>query len=483
MTDLLMETCLDKEQLEFTKTIKQSADNLLVIINDILDFSKIKAGKLMIEQINFRPVEILSGVEKIFRQKLIHQGLKFNCRVDSNIPDVICGDPYRLNQVLVNLVGNAIKFTRTGTISIDVRAGESDKTGVMLLFSVTDTGIGINADKVADIFQSFTQASPDITRKYGGSGLGLAICRQLLELQGGDIKVTSEAGKGSCFSFNIYYRYQNIAIAEAALQKETVNKDILAGRRFLIAEDNRINQKLIVKVIEKGGGFADAVNNGAEAIAKLKAGIQYDIIIMDLQMPEMDGYKATRYIRNELSMKIPIIAMTATAMKGEKIKCLELGMNEYLSKPFAFDDFYQSVYNVLPNWLQNAETKDAIAQIKNTPSLFNLSFLEEMEDDAYTIDILQSFLKHTPAELDKLLNAVSRKKYETVTEIAHKLKGSTGLLQISAMCGLLKSIEEGSRIANTGLQSMVNDLINIYPPIEKALIKHLELMAERGKTF
>ncbi|MEO6188173.1 MAG: PAS domain S-box protein, partial [Ginsengibacter sp.] len=336
MTDLLLDTKLNDEQTEFAKTIKRSSDNLLVIINDILDFSKIQAGKLTIEKIDFSFSEIMENILSIFRNKLTQKGLTLKVKIDDYVPATLNGDPYRLNQILVNLIGNAIKFTDRGGLSIDVGVESETSDEVFLKFLITDTGIGIEQDKINAIFESFTQATTDTSRKYGGTGLGLAITRQLLELQNGKISVSSEIDKGTQFQFSIPYGYSNKANDPLFLPGKTVKdySSLLRDKKFLVAEDNEVNQKVICHVLQKAGGTVDVANNGLEAVSLLKENADYCLIIMDLQMPEMDGYAATKYIRNVMKLTIPIVAMTASALKGEKSKCIAIGMNDYLSKPF-----------------------------------------------------------------------------------------------------------------------------------------------------
>ncbi|MHA4812055.1 ATP-binding protein [Flavitalea flava] len=348
MTDLLLGTQLSPKQHELAGIIKSSANNLLVIINDILDFSKIKAGKLNIEKIDFSIKDVLANACAIFDHRLKKKGLLVQVNIDPGMPDFVNGDPHRLNQVLINLLGNAIKFTDKGRILIMVTVQQRSDAGVSLSFSITDTGIGISEDNLPYIFDSFSQAGLDISRRYGGTGLGLTICKQLLKLQGGDITATSEVGKGSAFTFYLPYGYSSsteLKSTPVVLIQDYSN--LLVGKRFLVAEDNEINQKLIDYVLRKAGGTVELVNNGAEAISFLQQDQIFDLIIMDLQMPEMDGYQATQFIRNDLHLQTPIIAMTATALKGEQLQCLESGMNEYMTKPFEFADLYKRINSLL----------------------------------------------------------------------------------------------------------------------------------------
>ena len=348
MTDLLLDTPLSPKQHELAGTIKSSAGNLLVIINDILDFSKIQAGKLNIEKIEFSLKDILNSTATIFEHRLKKKGLNLHIDMDPAIPGRLIGDPYRLNQVLINLLGNAIKFTEQGQIHIKVHAGKTLEQEVLISFAITDTGIGISPACLPHIFDSFSQAGEGKDHRYGGTGLGLTICKQLLHLQGGEITATSTPGQGSTFHFHLPYGYTDKPVSDqpAAVPLHDYS-NLLTGRRFLVAEDNEINQRLIDYVLTKAGGTVQLANNGAQAINYLQNDQAFDLIIMDLQMPEMDGYATTKYIRKDLQMQTPIIAMTATAMKGEQLQCIQSGMNEYMTKPFEFADLYKRISNLL----------------------------------------------------------------------------------------------------------------------------------------
>jgi PAS domain S-box-containing protein len=347
MTDLLLGTPLTPQQREFAGVIKRSVNNLLVIVNDVLDFSKIKAGKLAIEKIEFRPKDVLDNITAMFAHRMKKKELSWQVEIDPEIPEVLRGDPYRLNQVLINLVGNALKFTEEGQIRVDVRLQEHGPRQVFLSFAVSDTGIGIAEDSLPHIFDHFSQAGLDISRRYGGTGLGLAICHQLLKLQSGDITVTSREGKGTTFNFQLPYEYDEQQADQPALTVLTDYSQCLAGKRFLVAEDNEVNQQLVDHVLKRGGGTVQLAGNGEEALQYLRQGEPYDLIIMDLQMPVMDGYEATRNIRQDLELPIPIIAMTATALVGEQLRCFEAGMNDYMTKPFEFTELYKRILALL----------------------------------------------------------------------------------------------------------------------------------------
>jgi PAS domain S-box-containing protein len=353
MTDLLLDTTLSDQQKEFARIIKRSVNNLLVIINDILDFSKIKAGKLTIEKIDFRLKDVLDNVKGIFDHRVKKKGLLLQVTTDPAIPESLRGDPYRLNQVLINLIGNAVKFTEKGSVRVHVGLQEQSADEVSLQFSVTDTGIGIPESSLPYIFDHFSQGGLDISRRYGGTGLGLAISHRLVQLQGGSIVVKSSEGVGSEFSFQLSYNYE--VVVEAAIPATPVSavladySQYLAGKKFLVAEDNEVNQQLVEHVLRRGGGQVQLANNGELAVQFLQQGEHYDLVIMDLQMPVMDGYTATQVIRNDLQLSIPIIAMTATALIGEQLRCFEVGMNDYMTKPFEFTELYKRIISLLDN--------------------------------------------------------------------------------------------------------------------------------------
>jgi PAS domain S-box-containing protein len=351
MTDLLLDTPLSDQQKEFAKIIKRSVNNLLVIVNDVLDFSKIKAGKLAIEHIEFRLKDVMDNVRAIFTHRVAKKGLELQLELDPAIPELLKGDPYRLNQVLINLIGNALKFTEQGWIRVQVTAQERTSDRVNLQFIVADSGIGISEAGLPYIFDHFSQAGLDISRRYGGTGLGLAICHQLLQLQGGEISVKSRENEGTVFTFRTPYGYNGTANGTASgTPMAAIIADYsqcLTGRRILVAEDNEVNQQLVDHVLRKGGGEVQLAGNGKEALDLLRSGERYDLIIMDLQMPVMDGYEATQYIRQELHLSTPIIAMTATALVGEQLHCFEVGMNDYMTKPFEFGELYKKINSLL----------------------------------------------------------------------------------------------------------------------------------------
>ncbi len=348
LTNLLLDTPLNSEQQEFLQFIKRCADNLLVIVNDILDLSKIDAGKITFEAIDFNIYTLINSIIRLFKVRAEEKGLLLESNISKSIPEVLVGDPVRLNQIVTNLIGNAIKFTEEGYVRLSVEQQSQTADTVMLLFTVQDTGIGIPADKMSMIFESFTQANSDTTRKYGGTGLGLAITKKLVEHQGGSIWVMSRIHEGSSFQFKLTFKKPDPSSSAEIISKTTEKTTSLRKIRVLIVEDNEVNQLITDKIMKDRGFEAEIAEDGKAAILKLQEN-HYDIILMDIQMPQMDGYEAIQYIRQNMGIKsaIPIIALTAHATTEEVEKCYFAGANDYISKPFKPDELISKMKYLL----------------------------------------------------------------------------------------------------------------------------------------
>jgi PAS domain S-box-containing protein len=347
-TDIMLKTPLTPEQRQYIEAIKLSGDNLLVIINDILDFSRMRSGKMPIENRNFKLSQIISLSIELMYPKAEEKRIELSAKIDKNIPDELIGDPSRLNQVLLNLTANAIKFTAKGKVTISVKLLADKNNEVEVELMVKDTGIGISKDKLATIFEPFTQANNDTARKFGGTGLGLSIVKQIAELQNGSVAVSSEEGKGSCFYFRIKYR-KPVATIEGDSVTIKAHKKVIKNLNVLLVEDNVMNQLLAKKVLSDWGWRIDMVENGIEALDKLRSK-NFDIILMDIQMPEMDGYETTRQIRNSFAKPkcdTLIMAMTAHVMSTEEEKCYKAGMNGYISKPFDTQVLYSKIVSII----------------------------------------------------------------------------------------------------------------------------------------
>ncbi|MES2744510.1 MAG: ATP-binding protein [Bdellovibrionota bacterium] len=363
MTNILLDSGLSLEQQEYAHAIKRSGQSLLVVINDILDFSKIEANKLDFEEIPFSLGQTMDDARVSVRYEAEKKNLLYKCEIDPSIPLSIMGDPGRLQQVLTNLLSNAMKFTAEGQVSVRVSKILEEADSVKIRIEVQDTGVGISEEARARLFQPFQQADNSTTRKYGGSGLGLSICRHLVERMNGEMGFESVVGEGSTFWFTASFQ-KTQPKTEAELAEEslpTVNDNGLSvatiGRRhILIAEDIPVNQIVAIRMIEKLGHVAHVVGNGQEVLNALYQA-DYDLILMDCHMPEMDGYEATSAIRRSTTLPNPnilILAMTANAMKGDKERCIEVGMNDYISKPIES----KSLQRTLNKWLSTVPMID-----------------------------------------------------------------------------------------------------------------------------
>jgi len=342
LTHLLSEEEPKPEQIENLNTLSFSAQNLLVLINDILDFNKIEAGKIVLEKIDFNLRELLKNIKHGFQIAADENKNNLILSIDEHLPHYIKGDPTRLSQILTNLVGNAVKFTKNGKININVKLIEKNKTNVAILFAVADTGIGIPKEKQHLIFDGFTQATSETTRKYGGTGLGLAITKKLLEMQNSQITLESEEGKGATFSFILKAEYSDEK-QETEIKPTQNIFHSFEKQRVLVVEDNLANQLVAKKFLTKWGLNVTIAEDGLIAL-KLLSYQDFDLILMDIQMPNMNGYEATRAIRKmEKYRKLPIIALTASVHSGIGEKALDAGMNDYVLKPFEPSQLYQKI--------------------------------------------------------------------------------------------------------------------------------------------
>lgn len=445
-TNLLLKMNPDEYQLNYLNNIKNSGNNLLFIINDILDLSKIEAGKMDLESTGFDVRDMVSKIVSTLSVKRDDKDININVDIDARVPEVVVGDPYRITQVLTNLVNNSIKFTGAYCqIDIVVRLERIVNDDVELVFKVSDNGIGIPKDKQNEIFQSFTQANKDTTRKYGGTGLGLSITKQLVEMYHGHISVESEEGKGSTFTFNLILKMADSA--ESANVTPTAATPVATDRciSILLVEDNEINQQLATDTIKAWNSNTqiDIAGNGQIAVDKVKSG-DYDLILMDIQMPVMDGNTAAKIIRqlDPPKNQIPIIAMTAHAFKEERERCFSNGMNDYVMKPFDSDDLCSKIYKYAVDMRHEVKpvADEADEAVSDEP--FNLDALmkicggktEELSRivGVYAISI--------PSDLSDLATACRNKDIDTINMKTHSLKTSFGYLGMSTAVKMIVNL-------------------------------------------
>lgn len=430
-TDLLQKTTLDAVQQDYLEAIHTSGKSLLAIINDILDLSKLDAGKFLTESIPFSIPELMHSLQVMFASKASSKDLRLSCSVDMGISFPVLGDPMRLTQILVNLMGNAIKFTESGGVFVNCIIQHETEDTVELCFSVRDTGIGIPADKIGSIFERFTQVDTHITRKYGGTGLGLAITKQLVELLGGTITISSQEGAGTECIFHIPYRKAQ----EPPLSPSRENnqpRQFFSLRKILVVEDNLMNQKLTSIILQAQGFEVTVARNGKKAIELLKEQ-QADLILMDIQMPVMDGYKTTQLIRDELHLATPIIAMTAHALSGEREKCLQAGMNDYLAKPFREHD----LLNKIAHWAQVLQDQPVQNTGNSTIPRIDLSFLIRQTNNnrVFIQEMISIFRKQNPRDLAKLKTAIDKADFKTIYKTTHSLRNTIGFFGLTPAIG------------------------------------------------
>jgi len=421
-TNLLKRTDLNPMQREYVQNIHSAGENLLTLVNDILDLSKIEAGMMQIEESRFSLRSMVSSVGAMFIEKIREKDLKFNIHVDKEVPDILTGDAVRLTQVLVNLIGNAVKFTDKGEINVNVHLISITEKDADVRICVKDTGIGIAPEKQAAIFERFHQAELETTRRFGGSGLGLSIVKQLIEMQGGTIQLNSKLGKGTEFIVVLRYGLPDLAQMYSEALAEQEEQVPLQKIKVLIAEDNQMNQQLVRHLMKSWSLDHLIVNTGAEAVEVLTKH-SYSIVLMDIQMPDMDGYTATSIIRNELKLDVPIIAMTAHAMVGEKEKCIQLGMNDYVSKPIK----ETVLYNIIARHAQNIPEKN------DSTNDLDLNYLHQLSgnDKDFEQQILTQFLEQVPSELSQLENSIKTDDFETIRRTAHSLKSTVGYVGLA----------------------------------------------------
>jgi len=341
MSSLLASTPLNDQQQEYLKTMRFSSDGLLVLIDDLLDVSRIEAGKVELEEIEFSLRENFLELTKSLSIRAIDKGLTFDWRMDDRVAELSMGDVHRLNQVINNLINNALKFTQKGSVRLTIEFMNEHDGIQELRFSVSDTGIGIATERQAAVFQAFAQEDSSTTRKYGGTGLGLSISKKIVELMGSELQLKSEKNVGTTFSFTLFLKR-----ASAVKQVAPAFNPDLKGSRILLVEDNKVNQFLANALLKTWNAVVDISEDGLDAVNRMKEE-KYDLVLMDLQMPIMDGFEATEHIREQLKLDLPVVGLSANALNGERERSLEAGMNDYVSKPFQPELLYSKIHALI----------------------------------------------------------------------------------------------------------------------------------------
>ncbi|OJJ16424.1 hypothetical protein BKI52_34625 [marine bacterium AO1-C] len=473
MQRLLEKTTLTDKQNKYLNAIGVSADNLLVIINDILDISKIEAGKLELEHVAFDLPKMIRHLVFTLNYKAEEKGIGLFAEIDPAMHAFVAGDSVRLNQILLNLVNNAIKFTEVGNVRVIAKVTEQDETSQSIHFQVIDTGKGIKKENLEAIFESFNQEDASITRKYGGTGLGLTIGKQLVELFGGTLKVESEFGVGTTFAFSITF---DKGSPEELVPDYQANKDYtqsLFEKRVLLAEDNQMNQFLATTILEEWGVVVDVAENGKEALEKFREG-KYDLILMDMQMPVMDGVETTKVIRQKLASSIPIIALTANAIKGDRQRCLEAGMNDYLTKPFAQNDLLEKILTNLKDLPMKAALAPQESIVKQATTTYNLQKLEKMMggNKEHVRQMVNMFVEETPALIDDMRQAQAAADIIALGKLAHKVKSSLDILDLQRLAKIARQIEQIAR--NNEDNSKIDALVDEFVLEIQEVLKHIQ---------
>ncbi|MES2849894.1 MAG: ATP-binding protein [Bacteroidota bacterium] len=431
-TKVVLKTDLTAKQKEYLTAIKMSGDALIVLINDILDLAKVDAGKMVFEQVPFKMSLSISAMLHLFEPKVQEKNLELVKEYDNNIPEVLVGDPVRLHQIILNLVSNAVKFTTDGKITVSTRLLQEDEEKVSIEFAIADTGIGIPENKMETIFENFQQASSGTSRLFGGTGLGLAIVKQLVEAQDGSIAVKSKINEGSVFSFSLNFKKTK---DEAQLETAIVEQDAeIKNIKVLVVEDIALNQLLMKTLLDDFGFERDIAANGKIAIEKLQTK-EYDIILMDLQMPEMNGFEATDYIRNTMNLNIPIIALTADVTTVDLAKCKAVGMNDYIAKPVDERLMYSKIVNLVKKPFPGRAGEITAGDNRGIEKIkcIDLAYLirRTKSDRTLMMEMISLYLEQTPPLVSAMKQSLQDKDWHLLYSVVHKMIPSFSIVGIS----------------------------------------------------
>ena len=451
---------------------------MIVLINDILDLAKVDAGKMTFEKTPFKLKLSIKAMLHLFETKIQEKNLKLNFNYDSTIPEVLVGDSVRLHQIILNLVSNAVKFTNVGKITVSVNLVSETENDVHIKFSIADTGIGISDTKTEKIFENFQQATSGTSRLFGGTGLGLAIVKQLVEAQNGSIEVESTVNIGSTFSFILNFDKTN---AEAVLDPEILEIDTdIKDTKILVVEDMELNQLLMKTLLDDFGFECEIAANGRIAIEKLQKK-SYDIILMDLQMPEMNGFEATEYIRGKMKLTMPIIALTADVTTVDIAKCKTVGMNDYISKPVDERLLYSKLISFIKKPIAIIENKiDGDKQIQSIKYV-DLSYLNKLTkaNPILMTEMIQVYLKQTPPLLTTMKQSFRDKDWQLLKATTHKMIPSFAIMGIQPQYAdlAIKIQHYAEKLENT------KELDNLVTELEKVFLQSFTELESELLTF
>jgi len=480
-TKVLLKTELALKQREYLEAIKLSGDALIVLINDILDLAKVDAGKMTFEQTPFKLSQSISAMLHMFDTKIQEMNIKTSYDYDKRIPEILLGDPVRLHQIILNLVSNAVKFTSKGKITVSIRMLSEDAEKVEIEFSIADTGIGIQPDKINKIFENFQQASSGTSRLYGGTGLGLAIVKQLVEGQNGSVRVVSEPDVGSTFSFILNFKktdQKTISNVEF-IELDSEIKNI----KVLVVEDIPLNQLLMKTLLDDFGFEREIASNGKIAIEMLKEN-KYDLILMDLQMPEMNGFEATEHIRKNMKLSIPIVALTADVTTADLAKCRSVGMNDYIAKPVDERILYSKIIGLVKKIPPLKVQEIADDEIQITERCINLDYLNTRtkSDPALMEEMIVLYLDQTPNLLVTMKTSFKNKDWNQLQAAVHKIIPSFSIMGMSPeLETIAKKIKEFTSIQKDEIliTEMLDKLDRVCKKACEELRLELKLIKER----
>ena len=470
MAGLLSQNPSPEERETYLNAIKHSSENLKLIINDILDLAAIESGKLNLEKIAFNLKDFLPSLISTFMYQAREKRIALDYHIDENLNKILVGDPVRLNQILINLISNAVKFTHSGSIKVLCAAEREQKGICWVRIEVIDSGVGIPQDKLDTIFESFSQADASVTRKYGGTGLGLTIVKQLVELQKGRIAVTSKENEGSSFIVLVPYGIgKKGAVTQSSPKNERALKAVNASQLVvLLVEDNDINRLYAKSILKNWQCFTDTAENGLVALEKIK-NQAYDVVLMDIQMPVMDGYETTKAIRlmNSPMRDVPVIALTANATKADVEKCMAAGMNDYLPKPFTPDDLYRKLFidqKISPK--HKIKSKNG-AKVKPANQLYNLDYLRSVSgnNEEFIREMVLTFTQTIPPLLMEMKQALTDSDWPKLARHAHQIKPSFTLMGLTELRSNILFIEENSK-ASTKLDEIPHAVLNFIHQCE-----------------